>query len=508
MDASLPPLILALLSPGRHGAGVAQVELVQTHISWVLLAGDFAYKIKKPVTLPFLDFGSLAQRHRCCLDELRLNRRFAPDLYLAVVGIFNTPEDPQWAGDGAPIEYAVKMRRFDEAGRLDRVCARGELQPAHLSNLAETLAAFHQAAAKAPLNSRFGSASSIIGPAQDNFCDLLQALQGVAVQARLQALRHWTESQFEHLAPLMAARKSAGRVRECHGDLHLANLVLIKQRVQMFDGLEFNEDLRWIDVANEIAFTYVDLLAHQQAGLANWFVNEVLSLNGDYQAAQVLRFYAVYRALVLAKVAAIRASQSADDAQVALAYIALAERLRVTPPLQLVITHGVSGCGKTMASNVLLQTDGTAAMLRLRSDVERKRLFGLASTARSGSALGTGIYSGDAHAQTYGQLRALAAGLLAAGWSVLVDAAFLQRAERESFRSLAREAGVAFSILAPHATPEQLCERIQARLALGVDASEATLEVLAMQMERLEPLAPDEPVWPALAAARPASTSV
>ena len=507
MDASLPPLIRALLSPERYPRGVAQVELVQTHISWVLLAGDFAYKVKKPMALQFLDFSTLALRQRYCEDELRLNRRFAPDLYLDVVGIFNTPEDPQWCGEGAPIEYAVKMRRFDEGGRLDRVCARGELQSAHLSNLAEILVAFHAAAASAPPESRFGSASSIIGPARDNFRDLLHAFRGAAVQTRLEALRIWTEAQFAHLASLMAVRKQAGRVRECHGDLHLANLVLINQRVQMFDCLEFNEDLRWIDVANEMAFTYVDLLAHQQAGLANWFVNEVLGHSGDYEAARVLRFYAVYRALVLAKVAAIRAGQSQGDNHEALAYIALAEKLLAVPPLRLVITHGLSGCGKTVASNAILQNDANAATLRLRSDVERKRLFGLAGTAHSGSGLDTGIYTPQAHTRTYAHLRELAAGLLNSGWSVVVDAAFLQRAERESFRSLARDAGAAFSILAPHATPHQLRQRIAARQAQGRDASEATLDVLAQQMKTLQPLGHDEPVWPEMALAQSSSAS-
>jgi hypothetical protein len=228
------------------------------------------------------------------------------------------------------------------------------------------------------------------------------------VQARLAALRDWTELQFTPLAPLMAARQQAGRVRECHGDLHLANLVLIGPHVQMFDGIEFNDELRWIDVVSELAFTYVDLLAHQQAGLANWFVNEVLSRSGDYEAARLLRFYAVYRALVRAKVAAIRADQTQGGSDEALAYVALAESLVTPPPLRLLITHGLSGCGKTIASNALLQNDPHAATLRLRSDVERKRLFGLASTAHSGSGTHTGIYTADAHARTYAQLRQLA----------------------------------------------------------------------------------------------------
>jgi hypothetical protein len=210
----------------------------------------------------------------------------------------------------------------------------------------------------------------------------------------------------------------------------------------------------------------------------------------------VLRFYAVYRALVLAKVAAIRAGQSDGDNHEALAYIALAEALLAVLPLRLVITHGLSGCGKTMASDAMLQTDTHAATLRLRSDVERKRLFGLASTAHSGSGLDAGIYTADAHTRTYAHLREIAAGLLNAGWSVIVDAAFLERAERERFRSLARDAGAAFSILAPHATPDELRQRIEARHALGRDASEATLDVLAQQMKSLQPLGQDEPVWP------------
>lgn len=492
MNPNLPPLIQALLEPQRYPAAVQRVELVQTHISWVLLAGDFAYKIKKPLKLPFLDFSTLAQRRIFCLDELRLNSRFAPDIYLDVVGIFNTPDDPQFGGPGAPIEYAVKMRRFDEAGRLDRVCARGALQPSHLSDLADTLVAFHGAAAIAPLASRFGSPAQVLAPVRDNFHDLLRLLPEAEMQTRLAALQTWSEAQFKQLKPLMQARKQAGRVRECHGDLHLANLVLIDQRARMFDCIEFNEDLRWIDVASEIAFTYVDLLAHGQPGLADWWVDEVLSRSGDYEAALVLRFYAVYRAMVRAKVAAIRVSQAGGDGSEALAYIALAERLVAPPPVRLVITHGLSGCGKSVVSSQLLQSDPHASTLRLRSDVERKRLFGLASTARSGSTTNTGIYVPDAHASTYGRLHELAALLLRAGWSVIVDATFLKRADRDAFRALARDAGAVFAILAPQATPAQLRERILARNALGRDASEATLEVLAQQMRAIEPLGAEE----------------
>ena len=492
MDADLPPLIQALLDPARYPDGVARVELVQTHISWVLLAGEFAYKIKKPVKLAFLDFSTLALRQHYCQDELRLNRRFAPELYLAVVGIFNTPQDPQWQGPGVPIEYAVKMHRFEESARLDHVCVRGELQARHLTDLADALVAFHQTAAVAPAGSRFGSGEHILQPALDNFTDLLRLVPEAGLQARLSALRDWTQTQFEQLAPLMQARQQAGWVRECHGDLHLANMVLIQGRVQLFDCIEFNEDLRWMDVASEIAFVYIDLLAHQQPGLAGWLLDEVLSRSGDYQVARVLRFYAVYRAMVRAKVAALRSAQIQGDASEIDTYVALAERLLAPPVLRLVITHGLSGCGKTVASDALLQADPDAATLRLRSDVERKRLFGLARSTASGSGVGTGLYAADAHARTYAHLREQAAMLLQAGWSVLVDAAFLQRADRDAFCVLAQQMGAAFNILAPQATPEQLRQRILARSAAGQDVSEANLAVLTQQIQTIEPLEPDE----------------
>jgi len=523
MHLPLPPLITALLEPQRYPGAVAQVTLVETHISWVLLAGAFAYKLKKPVKLAFLDYSTLALRHQACLDELRLNRRFAPDIYLDVLPLFNTPQDPQWEGAGEPIDYLVRMHRFDESGRLDRVCARGELQPAHLSDLATTLVAFHAAAASAPAASRFGTPDQVMALARDNFTDLtfllpqLPVLSSARVQASLAALAAWTEAQGQTLADLMLARKRAGRVREGHGDLHLGNLVLIDGQVRLFDCIEFNDDLRWLDVTSDIAFTWIDLQAHAQPGLANWFVNEVLSRSGDLEAALLLRFYAVYRCLVRAKVAAIRArqTQSPGDAADMQAEIAQAQALANPPAAHLLITHGLSGCGKTWLTDRLLQCDSQASSLRLRADVERKHLFGLDLLAASGSGVNTGIYTPEAHARTYDHLHGWAGAWLRAGWSVVVDATFLQRAERDRFRTLAQRAGVAFGILAPQATPAQLRERIQARSRQGQDASEASLEVLAQQLHQLEPLQPDElalvrsaPYLPLMASSSTSNSSV
>ena len=475
---ALPPLIGALLDPARYPHRAAPLAVAETHASWVLLAGDYAYKIKKPVTLPFLDYGSVEKRRAACLEELRLNRRLAPDLYLDVVAIGGTPEAPSLGGRGPAIEHAVRMLRFPEAARLDHVAARGELTAEHLTGLARGVVRFHAAAAVAGTESPFGAPQRVLAPALENFEELVRLAPGEG--GRLAALESWTRSEHARLVPAFAQRKAARRIRECHGDLHLGNMILQDGRVLPFDGIEFSEDLRWIDVANEVAFTWVDLLDHGRPDLAGWFLNEWLAWGGDCAALAVLRWYAVYRALVRAKVAGLRgdAGEIAD-------YLAMAERLTRPPARRLTITFGLSGSGKTTASGRLLMADPGAATVRLRSDVERKRLFGLEPDAPSGGT----IYTADANERTYGRLRDLSAEGLAAGWSVIVDAAFLKRAERDAFRRLAQGMQAPFAILACEAPIEELRRRAAARTG---DASEATPAVVDMQISWTEPLADEE----------------
>lgn len=245
-------------------------------------------------------------------------------------------------------------------------------------------------------------------------------------------------------------------------------------------------------MASDIAFSYVDLIDHRQPGLAAWLLNEWLSVSGDYDAVPLLRFYGVYRALVRAKVAAIASQQHNTEISTEIAtlrqYMTLAGKLAAPKKQKLIICHGVAACGKTSATTSLLLQDSEANTLRLRSDVERKRLFGLSASASSNSRLNDKIYSEAAHADTYAKLHELAAGLLAAGWSVVVDAAFLKAAERNAFHALAIKMNAAFGILAPQASAAELRTRILARLAQGHDASEATLEVLAQQMTTIESL--------------------
>ncbi len=493
MSSALPPLITALLDPRRYPHFADRVECIETHASWLLLAGDFAYKIKKAITLPFLDYGTLARRETFCRAELVLNRRLAPGLYLEVVPIGGTPEQPRF-GALPVIEWAVCMRRFDESGRLDRVAARGELKPAHLSQLATTLCAFQKAAAAAAPGTRFGAPGQVLAAAQENFVELRQLLPQ-SDQAQVEQLARWTQEEFALRTVDFAARKAGGCVREGHGDLHLGNLVLIDNRVTPFDCIEFNEDFRWNDPASEIAFVWIDLLDHCQPGLAAWFLNAWLETSGDFQALVVLRFYAAYRALVRAKVAALRARQE-DAAQglvevdSARTYVQLAWRIAIPPAPTLVITCGLSGSGKTTASSArLLNSTATGSVIRLRSDVERKRLFGLESQESSSSMLDSGIYTTEATTRTYARLKILARELLAAGWPVIVDAAFLQREERAAFRALAAELGISFGILTTEAPIEELRRRLMARSG---DASEATVAVLEKQLTWFEPLDEDE----------------
>ncbi|MBI5792030.1 MAG: AAA family ATPase [Rhodocyclales bacterium] len=495
MSIALPPLIAALLDPRHHPQPAASIELVETHASWLLLAGEFAYKIKKPITLPFLDYGSLTQREACCRAELELNRRLAPALYLDVVPIGGSPAQPV-IGALPAIEWAVRMRRFEESGRLDRVAARGELQPAQLAQLAATLCEFHASANAAMPGTRFGEPAAVLAAARENFAEL-RLLLGAPEQAAVERLAAWTEEEFTCHTADFAARKAGGFIREGHGDLHLGNLVLIDGHVTPFDCIEFNEDFRWNDPASEIAFVWIDLLDHDQPGLAAWFLNAWLETGGDFAALRVMRFYAVYRAVVRAKVAALRAGQedseaAQPDVAAALGYLGLAWKIAVPPAPTLVITCGLSGSGKTTASSARLldpSLTGAGSIVRLRSDVERKRLYGLAAQDSSHSTPDGGIYTQEATARTYARLLALARDLLHAGWPVIVDAAFLKRAERDSFAELAAELGLGFSILATEAAPEELRRRLLARSG---DASEASVDVLDRQLEWFEPLSAAE----------------
>ncbi|MCC9598275.1 AAA family ATPase [Rubrivivax sp. JA1055] len=494
-------------------AAQGPVQAFETHVSRVLVSAEHAWKFKKPIAPGFLDYTTRERRRRFCDAELALNRRLAPELYLDVVAVTGTPEAPRLGGDGEALDWALRMRAFAQDGLWDRLAARGALGAAQVDALVAVLARFHAGAAVAPADGEFGHPERVRAPLVDSL-DVLDTLAAAApATAALGELRAWQTRQFARLQPVFAARLAAGRVRECHGDLHLGNVVEIDGRTTVFDCIEFNEDFRWIDVASEVAFMAMDLHAHGLPALAHRFVDGWMAATGDYDAARVLRYYLVHRALVRAKVAALRAAQPgapADAAAEARRYIALALQATRAPAPVLLVTHGVSGSGKTTLTQPLVEGEGA---LRVRADVERKRLFGLQPLERPDAALKTRLYGAEAGSATYARLLDAAGAVLDGGFVVVLDATFLHRAARDAARRFAAARGARFVLLDFAADDATLRARVAARGQRGDDASDADLAVLAAQQRSGDPLdaaeaaaalrvTPDQaPDWPALLAA-------
>jgi len=475
-----PSLAEALSDPACYDHEVERVQVAETHISWVFLTGKYAYKVKKPVKLPFLDFSTLHQRRHFCEEELRLNRRLAPDLYLGVVPIGGSPAAPR-VGRKPAFEYAVKMRQFDADARLDERLKADAIPSAALTEFASRLAQFHRGLSVVRRDRTGGSAPAA---ALDNF-DVLAPLLAEPQRSQLRRLRVWTERSCADLAGVFAARVAAGAERECHGDLHLENLLWRDGGIVAYDALEFDRKLREIDVVSETSFLAMDLMAHGRTDLAYEFLNRYFEASGDYEGLHVLRFYLVYRALVRAKVRAIKAQQSGAKVG-ANPYLDTAAELTTARTPLLLITHGLSGSGKTYHTDRLI---GRLPALRARSDIERKRLHGLEAAARTSSAVGQGLYAAAANRRTYAALGRIADCLLRHGFNAIVDATFLHRAEREQFRQIAAANAARFAILDFTAPADELRRRITARAATGRDASEATLAVLDRQQRDCEPLA-------------------
>lgn len=452
-------------------------ELIETHISWVLLAGDTAYKIKKPVRLAFVDYGDLAARRHFCEEEVRLNQRLAPSLYLGVTRITGTPEAPVLDGAGPVLEYAVRMRRFAPGALFSERLASDTLRADDIDRLAALLAGFHADAPRVDATSDFASP----GRRRANALAALEGTGPLASEAVLAALRTWLETGADALAALWASRKADGRVRECHGDLHLANVVTHDGHVVAFDCIEFDPALRWIDVLDDVAFAVMDFEACGRRDLGFRLLNGWLDRTGDHGGLPALRFSLVYRALVRAQAEHLRKANSAAAQR----YLQAALGWTESRDVRLSITHGLPGSGKTFASQRLLEQQGA---IRLRSDVERKRLFGLGLLEDS-RARGLNLYDAETTARTYQHLFETARIALRAGYPVILDAAFLRRAERTQALALARTLSVPFSIVACEAPLPVLRARLLGRRG---DPSEADAAVLERLHAVAEPLAEDE----------------
>jgi len=519
---------------------VTQLELLETHISWVILTGPFAYKIKKPIQFDFVDYSTLEKRKQFCQREVELNRRFAPELYLGVVAISQSngtmtvgtdviaddaaPESPVMESpvmespvmespvmespvmespvmESPVMEYAVKMQQFPQANILAAKVFESPSQDddrqqefALVEQLAQDIAGFHAAADQAKPDGAFAHPETILADAIDNFTMLESAISSGKRVDDLMKLKDWTYDQFAKLEPIFQARLCDGRVRLCHGDMHLKNIVELDGRWLPFDGIEFNEEFQWIDVLNEIAFPVMDFVARGRSELGWRLLNHYLEATGDYDGLPVLRFYLVYRALVRAKVtwlnphnktAEVRKKYSVDPAVIdPLAgpwdkYLSVAAELAFGIQPTLSITHGFSGSGKSTVALAAIDTDGG---VRIRADAERTRL------ASDNPA--EPKYSSSMDDCVYQRLSALSRTALESGLPVIADATFLKRVRRIEFERLAAELNVPYAILDCDAPMDELRRRIATRNPS--DPSEATVTVLEKQLQSHDPLTEKE----------------
>ena len=487
-------LIAALQNPALFPHPVKDFRLIETHISWVLLTGDYAYKIKKPMNFGFLDFTELSSRKHFCAEELRLNQRLTDDLYLEVLPITGSAEAPQLGGEGIAFEYALKMRQFPQEQMLSTLQANGELTAAHIDQMARQIAEFHLQAPQVSVEHPLGTPDSVMEPVVQNFDQIRPFLSEKADLQQLDALQAWANSSFDRLHTLLEARKQQGFIRECHGDIHLGNATVIDGNVVIFDCIEFNEPFRLTDVYADVGFLAMDLEDRGLKSLARRFVSQYLELTGDYEGLELLNFYKAYRALVRAKVALFSMPADADGVQRATTlrqyrnYANLAESYSAIPSRLLAITHGVSAVGKSHVAMRLVEALGA---IRLRSDVERKRVFGEQNSQVAGQ-LQSGIYSADASQATYERLHKLAAIILRAGFPAVIDATYLKQAQRQAAADVASDTGVPFLILDCNAPDAVIASWLAQRQADQTDPSDATLEVIAAQQASREPLSSEE----------------
>lgn len=479
-----PLLVRRLLDSAAYPHPTGTIRLVETHISWVFLTGPFAYKVKKPVDLGFLDFTTLDRRRGYCGDEVRISGRFAPEIYLGVVPITGSPDAPRVDGPGAAIEWAVKLVQFDEAERLDNLFTAGRLTAADCERLGAEIAHVEATLAIADAASGHGTAERV-KEAADTICSRLRHALPEAAD-RTGRVEAWIAGRLHEARGAIAGRIAGGRVRECHGDLHLANIVLHGGRMMAFDAIEFSPELRWIDVASDVAFLVMDLRARGRPDLAAHVVSGWMEAADDHAAAEVLSIYQVYRAAVRAGVAAIRGDRGDPPGAAradTLRYLELAERLMQPTRPVLYATCGVSGSGKTTLATSIV---GATEAVRLRSDVERKRLAGLAANDRPASP--GRLYDEQTTRRVYDRLGELARGLLANGMSVVIDAACIRRWQRDGLAAVAAAAAAPLVWLDFDQPADAVIARVAARAARGTDASDATPNVVRMQLAAREPI--------------------
>jgi aminoglycoside phosphotransferase family enzyme/predicted kinase len=490
-DVAISALIEQMLQPGFYPHPVKEpIELIQTHISYVLLTGDYAYKVKKPVNFGFLDFSTLDKRQHFSQEELRLNQRGAAELYLEVLPITQDGEQYHLDGTGEPVDYVLKMRQFPQEMLLSTLFEQGKVNESHMEDLGKVLAQYHANAATNDYIRTFGEIPQVRASIDENYEQTRSYIGGPQTQAQFDETKAYTDGFFADRVDIFNSRVEKHFIRECHGDLHLRNICLSDDgRLLLFDCIEFNEPFRFVDVMYEVAFTVMDLEARQRKDLGNVFLNTYVEQTGDWEGLQVLPVYLSRQAYVRAKVTSfllddpgVPAAVKEEAAKTAAAYYTQAWEYTKPRQGQLILMSGLSGSGKSTTAKQLARQVGA---ILIRSDAVRKHLGGVPLSERGGDDL----YTPEMTQKTYAQLLELGLMLASQGFTVILDAKYDRVALRMDAINQAQARQIPLTILNCTAPVEVLRDRLSSRTG---DIADATADLLESQLAAAEPFSEQE----------------
>ena len=489
-----PALVQALLRPGAYPDGTrsARVELMETHVSYLFLTGSYVYKVKKPVDYGFLDFTSLEKRRYFCHQEVLLNRRLSPDVYLGVVEVRRDGDSYAVEGPGETVEYAVQMRRLPRSRIMSELLRRRALKPAQMRLLAERVHGFHQTAETGPHITALGGLETVRNNVLENFAQTERYIEQTVSRRDFRRASAYSQAFLAEREDLFAQRAEEGRIRDGHGDLHSAQIFLDDNDVAIIDCIEFNERFRYGDVASDLAFLAMDLDYYRRDDLSRTLVDAYVEASGDRGIEELLDFYKCYRAWVRGKVTSFRlddpslspqAKRSlADEAR---RYFRLASRYARPSGPVLLLTAGLVGAGKSSLARDLA---GPLEAEVLTSDVIRKEMAGIPVTERQFTPWGTGLYTEESIEDTYAELHRRAEDGLQRGRAVVLDASYRKRAWREAALDIARRADAPALVLECVAPEEDVRARLERRSRRRRDPSDGRWEIYAQQKAAYEPL--------------------
>lgn len=480
-----PSLIEQMMQPGFYPHPVREpIQMQQTHVSYVFLTGDYAYKVKKPVNFGFLDFSTLERRQHFCLEEIRMNQEIAPELYLEVLAITQSNDRVELNGTGEPVEYVLKMREFPQADLFSCLFERGELTESHLEELGRIVARFHAKAQTNEYIRSFGEVSKVRQAFDENYEQTKKYIGGPQTPEQFEETKAFSDEFFANRQELLNSRIQNNWIRECHGDLHLRNICLWQDKILLFDRIEFNEPFRFVDVMYDVAFAVMDLEARGRKDLGNAFLNTYIEQTGDWEGLQVLPLYLSRQAYVRAKVTSFLLDDPGvpDDLkkeaqETAAMYYKLAWNYTRSQKGRLILMSGVSGSGKSTVARQLARRWGA---IHIRSDAARKHLAGIPLEQTGGAEL----YTSPMNEKTYGRLLELGVLLANQGFPVILDAKYDRQVLRQNAIAQANQHDLPIQIIYCTAPDDVLRDRLSSRTN---DVSDATADLLQQQKAAAEP---------------------